>query len=332
LSAVVIIFKVMRFSISIIALFLFLAAFADFVAPYPYDLQSRTTPYHPPTRIHIFKDGKFTLPYVNMYVMEDPIFKSYKEDTKTSCPVRLFIRTPYGFKLFGVEKPCKIHLLGADKLGRDIFSRLVYGARVSMLVGLIGVAVTFLVGSLVGGLSGYMGGKLDAFIMRLVEVLLAIPTFYLMLSLRSVFPLTMGSFEVFLMVVFIISFLGWAGLARVVRGMVLSIREKEFVQSAKTYGAGTLRIVVKHILPNTYYYLVVSATLSFPGYILGESALSFLGLGIQEPQPSWGNMLSDARDINIISAYPWILSPGVAIFLVVISFNLLGDELLRRHR
>jgi peptide/nickel transport system permease protein len=142
----------------------------------------------------------------------------------------------------------------------------------------------------------------------------------------------MGSFEVFLMVVFIISFIGWAGLARVIRGMVLSIREKEFVQSAKTYGAGTFRILTKHILPNTYYYLIVSATLSFPGYILGESALSFLGLGVQEPQPSWGNMLSDARNVNLISSYPWILSPGVAIFLLVMAFNLLGDELLRRQK
>ncbi|ADO44768.1 binding-protein-dependent transport systems inner membrane component [Hydrogenobacter thermophilus TK-6] len=320
------------FPIAIIMLFVIFALFADFIAPYPYDLQSRKTPYHPPTRIHIVKDGRITFPYVNPYVMEDPIFKSYRENKKVSCKIEFFTKTPYGFKLFGVKAPCKIHLLGADKLGRDVFSRLVYGARVSMFIGLVGITVTFLVGSLVGGFSGYMGGKVDSFIMRIVEVLLAIPTFYLMLSLRSVFPLTMGSFEVFLMVVFIISFIGWAGLARVIRGMVLSIREKEFVQSAKTYGAGTFRILTKHILPNTYYYLIVSATLSFPGYILGESALSFLGLGVQEPQPSWGNMLSDARNVNLISSYPWILSPGVAIFLLVMAFNLLGDELLRRQK
>lgn len=320
------------FPITIILIFVSFAIFADFIAPYPYDLQSRRTPYHPPTKIHILKDGKLAFPYVHLYVMQDPVFKSYTEDKHVSCRIMFFTNTPYGFKLFGVKEPCKIHLLGADKLGRDVFSRLVYGARVSMFIGLVGVLVTFFVGSVVGGISGYLGGKVDNFIMRLVEILLAIPTFYLMLSLRSVFPLTMESFEVFLMVVFIISFIGWAGLARVIRGMVLSIREKEFVQSAKTYGAGTLRILRKHILPNTYYYLVVSATLSFPGYILGESALSFLGLGIQEPQPSWGNMLSDARNVNLISAYPWILSPGVAIFLIVIAFNLLGDELLRKQR
>ena len=238
----------------------------------------------------------------------------------------------YGYKLLSVEEPCKLYLLGTDKLGRDIFSRIVYGSRVSLTVGLVGVAITFFLGSLIGGIAGYFGGRVDALIMRIVEVLLAIPTFYLMLSLRSVFPLTMESFYVFIMVIFILSFLGWAGLARVVRGMVLSIREKEFVQSAKTYGAGTLRILRVHILPNAYYYLIVSATLSFPGYILAEASLSFLGLGIQEPYPSWGNMLSDARNVNLISAHPWILSPGVALFLVVIAFNLLGDNLLKGEK
>lgn len=238
----------------------------------------------------------------------------------------------YGYKLLSVEEPCKLYLLGTDKLGRDILSRIVYGARVSLTVGLVGVVITFFLGSLIGGIAGYFGGRVDALIMRIVEVLLAIPTFYLMLSLRSVFPLTMESFYVFIMVIFILSFLGWAGLARVVRGMVLSIREKEFVQSAKTYGAGTLRILRVHILPNAYYYLIVSATLSFPGYILAEASLSFLGLGIQEPYPSWGNMLSDARNVNLISAHPWILSPGVALFLVVIAFNLLGDNLLKGEK
>ncbi len=320
------------FPTTIIVIFVLFALFSDFIAPYPYDLQSRKTPYHPPTRIHILKDGKLSYPYVNLYLLKDTIFKSYVEEKSTSCNLKFFTKTPYGFKLFGVEEPCRLYLLGGDKLGRDIFSRIVYGARVSMFVGLLGVFVTFFLGSLIGGISGYLGGYTDAMIMRVVEVLLAIPTFYLMLSLRSVFPLTMGSFEVFLMVVFIISFLGWASLARVVRGMVLSIREKEFVLSAKTYGASTLRILRKHILPNAYYYLVVSATLSFPGYILAESALSFLGLGIQEPEPSWGNMISDARNINLVSSYPWILSPGVAIFLVVVAFNLLGDELLKGKR
>ncbi|MCS7171526.1 MAG: ABC transporter permease, partial [Aquificaceae bacterium] len=292
----------------------------------------RKAPFHPPTKIHIFKDGNLSLPYVHLYRMKDPLFKIYEEDKQVACKLRFFSNTDYGLKFLSAEEPCKLYLLGTDKLGRDIFSRLVYGSRVSLTIGFVGVSITFLLGSLIGGISGYFGGRVDTLIMRLVEVLLAIPTFYLMLSLRSVFPLTMESFQVFLMVIFILSFLGWAGLARVVRGMVLSIREKEFVQSAKTYGAGTLRILRVHILPNTYYYLIVSATLSFPGYILAEASLSFLGLGIQEPFPSWGNMLSDARNVNLVSAHPWILSPGVAIFLLVISFNLLGDKLLKERK
>lgn len=322
----------LTFPLTIIGFFLFLALFADTLAPYPYSLQNRKAPFHPPTRIHIFKDGELTFPYVHPYRMKDPLFKVYEEDRNVVCRLRLFRKTEHGYRLLSVEEPCHLYLLGTDKLGRDILSRLIYGSRVSLTIGLVGVSITFLLGSLIGGLSGYFGGRIDTAIMRLVEVLLAIPTFYLMLSLRSVFPLTMESFQVFLMVIFILSFLGWAGLARVVRGMVLSIREKEFVQSARTYGAGTLRILRVHILPNTYYYLIVSATLSFPGYILAEASLSFLGLGIQEPFPSWGNMLSDARNVNLVLAHPWILSPGVALFLLVIAFNLLGDNLLKGGR
>ncbi|MCX7989142.1 MAG: ABC transporter permease [Aquificaceae bacterium] len=322
----------LTFPLTIIGFFVFLALFADLIAPYPYALQDRRAPFHPPTRIRLFKEGGLSLPYVHPYRMKDPLFKVYEEDRSLSCRLRFLTRTEQGLKLLSVEEPCKLYLLGTDKLGRDIFSRLVYGSRVSLTIGLVGVGVTFLLGSLIGGISGYFGGKVDMFIMRLVEVLLAVPTFYLMLSLRSVFPLTMESFQVFLMVIFILSFLGWAGLARVIRGMVLSIREKEFVQSARVYGAGTMRILRVHILPNAYYYLVVSATLSFPGYILAEASLSFLGLGIQEPFPSWGNMLSDARNVNLVSAHPWILSPGIALFLLVIAFNLLGDNLLKERK
>lgn len=322
----------LAFPLTIIGLFLIFALFADFIAPYPYAMQDRRSPFHPPTRIHLLKEGRPTFPYVNLYEMKDPLFKVYEERRDVSCRLRFFENTAYGYKLLSVEEPCRLYLLGTDKLGRDVFSRIVYGSRVSLTIGLVGVTITFLLGSIIGGISGYFGGKVDNFIMRLVEVLLAIPTFYLMLSLRSVFPLTMESFHVFLMVIFILSFLGWAGLARVIRGMVLSLREKEFVQSAKVYGAGTWRILKMHILPNTYYYLIVAATLSFPGYILAEASLSFLGLGIQEPYPSWGNMLSDARNVNLISAHPWILSPGIALFLLVIAFNLLGDNLLKGKR
>ncbi|EDP74599.1 ABC transporter permease [Hydrogenivirga sp. 128-5-R1-1] len=320
-----------KFSVSLIALLFISALLADFIAPYPYDLQNRKKPYHPPTRVHLLKDGRLVFPYVNFYELKDPLFKVYEENSKVSCRLRFFTKTEFGFKLVGVEKPCRLYLLGGDKLGRDVFSRLLYGARYSLGVGIIGTLVTFFIGAVVGGISGYFGGKVDTLTMRLVEVLMSIPTFYLLLSLRAVFPLELSSGQIFLMIVFILSLLGWAGLARVVRGMVLSIREKEFVLAAKTYGAGTFRILRKHILPNTYYYLIVSATLSIPAYILGEAALSLLGLGIQEPEPSWGNMLSEVRNTNVLSSFPWMLSPGMAIFLTILAFNILGDNLVKKR-
>ncbi len=320
------------FSLGILLFFYLLAIFADFIAPYPYDLQNRKAPYHPPTKVHLFHKGEFVGFYVHPYRLVNPIFKTYEEDKTKLCKVEFFTETPYGFKLFYTPPKCGIYLLGTDRLGRDIFSRLLYGARISLSIGLIGVSITFLLGILFGGLAGYYGGWVDNAIMRLTEVLMSIPAFYLMLALRAIFPLDMSSVEVFLLIVFILSFIGWAGLARVIRGLVLSLREREYVLAAKTYGASPLRILFKHILPNTYFYLIVTATSAIPSYILGEAALSLLGLGIQEPYPSWGNMLSDARSLTVITFFPWILAPGVAIFLVVFAFNMLGDALLSERK
>ncbi len=319
-------------ALGILFFFYLLALLADFLAPYPYDLQNRQAPYHPPTKVHLFYKGTFVGPYVHPYHLVNPIFKTYKEDTSKICKVRFFTKTPYGFKLFYTPPKCGIYLLGTDKLGRDIFSRLLYGARISLSIGLIGVAITFLLGIIFGGLAGYYGGWVDSVVMRLTEVLMSIPGFYLMLALRAVFPLDMSSIEVFFLIVFILSFVGWAGLARVIRGLVLSYRNAEYVLAAKTYGASTLRILFKHILPNTYFYLLITATSAVPSYILGEAALSLLGLGIQEPYPSWGNMLSEARSLTAITFYPWILAPGVAIFLVIVAFNMLGDSLVEKNR
>lgn len=320
-----------KFALTVLITLFALSVFADFVAPYPYDLQNRKAPYHPPTVVHLFEDGRFTFPHIHLYSLEDPLFKVYKEEKSVKCRLKFFTSSEYGIRLIGVEEPCRLYLLGGDKLGRDVFSRLLYGSRYSLGVGIIGTLVTFLIGAIAGGISGYFGGKIDTVMMRVVEILMSIPTFYLLLSLRAVFPLEMTSGQIFLMIVFILSFLGWAGLARIVRGMVLSIREKEYVLAAKTYGAGTLRILRKHILPSTYYYLIVSATLSIPAYIIGEAALSLLGLGIQEPEPSWGNMLSEVRSINVLSSHPWLLTPGVTIFLTILAFNVLGDTLVKKR-
>ncbi len=324
-------------SLFILGIFYILSVFADFIAPYPYDIQHRDTPYHPPTQIHFFdKNGRFYIrPFVYRYELVDPVFKRYKIDYSTRYPVYFFVRgekhylfgiIPTDIHLFGVKEG-KIFLLGADHLGRDIFSRLLYGGRVSLSIGLVGVLVSFSIGAIVGGISGYFGGRIDNILMRISEIVMSFPGFYLMLALRAVFPITLSSVQVYFLIVIILSFIGWAGLARVIRGMVLSIREQEFVLAAKSYGASSLRIIARHIIPNTFSYLLIAATLSIPGYILGESALSLLGLGIQEPYSSWGNMLASARSISAISQYPWILSPGIAIFITILAFNLLGDAL-----
>lgn len=324
-------------SLYILGIFYFLAIFADFIAPYPYDIQHRDTPYHPPTQIHFFdKDGNFHIrPFVYRYELVDPVFKKYRIDYTTKYPIYFFTKgekhylfgiIPTDIHLFGVKEG-KIFLLGADHLGRDIFSRLLYGGRVSLSIGIVGVLVSFSIGAIIGGISGYFGGRIDNILMRISEIVMSFPGFYLMLALRAVFPITLSSVQVYFLIVIILSFIGWAGLARVIRGMVLSIREQEFVVAAKSYGASSLRIITRHIIPNTFSYLLIAATLSIPGYILGESALSLLGLGIQEPYSSWGNMLASARSISAISQYPWILSPGIAIFITILAFNLLGDAL-----
>lgn len=230
--------------------------------------------------------------------------------------------------LLGTEGAGKLHLLGTDEQGRDQFSRLVYGSRVSLSIGLVGILISFPLGLLIGGISGYFGGWLDTLLMRLVEVLMTIPTIYLLVSLAAVLPPTLSGSQRFLLIVVITSFVSWSGLARVIRGQVLSIKEQEFVQAARSMGASPLRIIVRHVLPQTATYVIISATLAVPGFIVAESVLSFIGLGIKPPDPSWGNMLSIATNASILVLQPWLIwSPSVLIIVTVLAFNLLGDGL-----
>jgi len=235
---------------------------------------------------------------------------------------------PTSVHLYGVDPPGRVFLLGSDSFGRDVVSRLLYGSQISLTVGVVGIAISFTLGLLLGGIAGYFGGWADTVIMRFAELLLSVPSLYLIIALRAVFPVDLPSRQIYLGIVAILAFIGWAGLARVIRGLVLSMRKSDFVTAAEALGFSRFRVITRHVLPNTMSYVIVAATLSIPGYILGEVVLSFLGVGVQEPSASWGNMLNQARSIRALTTFPWLLFvPGTAIFLTVMAFNFLGDGL-----
>ena len=313
-----------------------MALCAPFLAPYGETDIDREHFFHPPTPLQV-RDaaGRWHLPFV--YGTRASLEQEYTVDVTQRYPLVLFPRgTPYRIAglipcdvhLFGVAAPGRIHLLGADDTGRDVLSRLLFGARVSLTVGLIGILISFSIGLLLGGVSGWYGGMVDATIMRLTELLLSIPGLYLIVALRGVFPLDLPSQQTYLAIVTILAFIGWAGLARVIRGMVLSLREAEYVLAARALGASDGRIILRHVLPNTFSFVIVAATVALPGYILGEVFLSFLGVGVQPPASSWGNMLNAARSQRVLTSFPWmLLAPGGAIFVTVMAFNVLGDGL-----
>lgn len=224
--------------------------------------------------------------------------------------------------------PAYFNLFGTDNAARDIFSRLLFGGRISLSIGIVGILVSFPLGLLVGGISGYFGGAIDAVLMRIVEVIMTIPTFYLLVSMGAILPSNLDSAQRFLFIVFITSFIGWAGLARIIRGEVLSLKQRTFVQASKSMGGRSIHIITRHILPQTATYVIIAATLSIPSYIVAEAVLSLLGLGILEPDPSWGNMLSAGTNASILVLNPWIVwPPAVLIMITVLCFNLLGDGL-----
>ncbi len=265
-----------------------------------------------------YRVGQFKLPLPTQFSLTDPKFQE----------VEIFPGIPGNRHLFGTSGAGKFNLLGTDDQARDQFSRLVYGGRISLSIGLVGIAIAFPIGMLVGGISGYLGGWVDSVLMRLVEVLMTIPSIYLLVALAAVLPQGLSSAQRFLLIIFITSFIRWAGLARVIRGQVLSIKEREFVQAARAMGGKALYIIVRHVLPQTATYIIISATLSIPDFIISESVLSLIGLGIQQPDPSWGNMLSLSTNASVIVLQPWlIIPPATLIVLTVLAFNLLGDGL-----
>ncbi|WP_404402163.1 ABC transporter permease [Pelagibacterium halotolerans] len=314
--------------------------FADMVAPYgPFEIQRLRT-LAPPTGIHLFHEGKFVGPFVYGLARErdpDTARVLYETDTETVLPIQLFVsgdeynflglfRTD--FHLFGVDdRREQINLLGTDSLGRDVFSRLVHGARVTLSAGLVGVIFAFVLGLALGSISGYFGGWIDSSIQRLMEFIRSIPTIPLWMGLAAALPIAWDPILVYVLITIILALIGWTHLARVVRGQFFAIRNEDYVLAARLAGASEYRIITKHMLPSMTSYIIAALTLAVPEMILGETALSFLGLGLRPPVVSWGVLLQDAQNLRSISLAPWLLTPGLAVVLTVLAFNFLGDGL-----
>ncbi len=327
-----------------VVLFLFfLAAFAEFLGPYGPGAEHRRFSYAPPTPIRLFHEGKFVGPFVyGIQRTRDPVtFETiYTEDRTKIYPIKLFVRgDPYkllglfetNIHLFGTgeppDSPGQVFLFGTDIWGRDLFTRTLIGGRISLLIGPASVLIALLLGSFFGGISGYFGRWVDMFLQRVLEVLQSFPTLPLLLALSAILPPNLPNWARVVGIVLIFGGIGWTGLARVLRGQFLALREVEFTLAARAMGASSLRIIFKHLLPNTMSYLIVSATLAIPGLIIAEATLSFLGLGIQEPLTSWGELLNDAQDTAVLRNYPWLIIPGIFIVVAVLAFNFMGDAL-----
>jgi peptide/nickel transport system permease protein len=318
-----------RVSVICLAVFYLFAAASPLIAPYDPTYQYRSLPDCPPMRLHLSPPAQWAHGFFYAYPMKlrDSLTRQFMEDRSRKTFVRFF----FNGHLFTTESPADPwFMLGSEGLGRDLFSRIVYGARVSMCIGLVGVIISFSLGIAVGAFSGYTGGLIDNLIMRWCEIEMSLPAFYFLLALAAVIPSGMSTVATFFMIVAIMSFISWAGFARVIRGMAASVRSAPFVEAGRALGGSRGRLLGRHVIPSLLGFALVNASLSIPGYILGESALSLLGLGIQEPASSWGNLLSQATDPQNIEHYPWVLIPGIFISVAVMSFNFLGDYLRDR--
>jgi len=314
--------------------------FAGVFTPYAPNSVRETQSHLPPTPIY-WRDstGKWVAPYVVAYkrVFDTENYRfRYQPDFSQSYPLQLGIKgEPYkllgliesDWHLLGVEAPASLSFLGRDANGRDTFSRLIHAGQISLFIGFFSLLISLPLGLTIGAIAGYLGGWVDNLLMRLTEVLMSIPSIFLLVSLAALLPPSLSSGVRFVLVSMLMATIGWTGLARVIRGMVLNIKQNAFVDSARCMGATLPRLIFRHILPQTTSYVVVSLTLGVPGYILAESGLSFLGLGIQQPDASWGNMLKEAQELSNLLEHPWMLAPALLIFLAVWSYNLIGDSL-----
>lgn len=327
------------FSAWLLLLFYLAIPFVEVIAPYPLAQRHGDYIYAPPQGLHIIHEGSLQRPFVYPYSFkfnEDTFRRDYTVDTSNPQPIRFFCQgDPYRF--WGIVEArfrfvCPpengtMFLAGTDRLGRDLLSRIIYGARISLTIGLIGIAVSFALGLFFGGLAGYLGGWVDNVIQRLIEILRSLPELPLWLALSAALPANWSPLLVFFGITIILGLLDWPGLARAVRSKLLSLREEDFVKAAELMGASRARIIGRHLIPNFMSHLIASATLSIPAMILGETALSFLGLGLRPPITSWGVLLSEAQNLAAVNLHPWLLLPILPVVLIVLAFNFMGDGL-----
>ena len=311
----------------------------EFLAPYHYLTRNTDFIRSPPQAVHLFHDGAFVGPFVygSTYKLNlGNLKREYETDTKRIEKIRFFCHSdPYEF--WGVipgdmhfmcpAEGGTLYMLGTDRLGRDMLSRILYGARISLTIGLIGITISFILGITIGGLAGYYGGTFDLVVQRIIEVIQSLPHIPLWLALSAIMPATWSPLLVYFGITLILGLIDWTGLARAVRSKLLSLREEDYVLAAQLMGAKPGRIIGRHLVPGFMSHLIASATITIPKMILGETALSFLGLGLRPPITSWGVMLSEAQNINVVAIYPWLMLPVVPVIVVILAFNFVGDGL-----
>ncbi|PBC10517.1 ABC transporter permease [Mesorhizobium sp. WSM3859] len=311
----------------------------EFLAPYNLHTRNMDYIYSPPQWVHLFHDGQFVGPFVygrQMTLDMDTLKRNYMDKQDDVQRIRFFCKGD-SYLFWGLiegdrhlvcpAENGQLFLAGTDRLGRDVLSRIIYGARISLTIGLVGIAFSFLLGIVIGGLAGYHGGMFDLIVQRIIEVLQSIPSIPLWLALAAIMPITWSPILIYFGITVILGLLHWTGLARAVRSKLLALREEDYVLAAQLMGASSSRIIRRHLIPGFMSHLIATATISIPGMILGETALSFLGLGLRAPITSWGILLTEARSVSVIAFYPWLLLPILPVILVILAFNFLGDGL-----
>ncbi|SFP45319.1 peptide/nickel transport system permease protein [Mesorhizobium sp. NFR06] len=311
----------------------------EFLAPYNLHTRNMDYIYSPPQRVHLFHDGQFVGPFVygrQMMLDMDTLKRNYIDKHDDVQRIRFFCKGD-SYRFLGLiegdrhlvcpAENGQLFLAGTDRLGRDVLSRIIYGARISLTIGLVGISFSFVLGIVIGGLAGYHGGIFDLIVQRIIEVLQSIPSIPLWLALAAIMPITWSPILIYFGITVILGLIHWTGLARAVRSKLLALREEDYVLAAQLMGASSSRIIRRHLIPGFMSHLIATATISVPGMILGETALSFLGLGLRAPTTSWGILLTEARSVSVIAFYPWLLLPMLPVILVILAFNFLGDGL-----